>query len=260
MLMIAIIGAVISGIIMWVGNSAYKQGKPWGQLVAIIFGVLAIGMGLWAVALNVTGGGNAGAVSKEIGYQRARAEKVGQYVAQNFKDKKILILTMGDYKDNNGKVIENHLLTGLQKGLGGINAEILRRPVPEEGSDEAMEEMEWRQKHLDNLLQGKDAKGKDIPGYSPVGDFDLVITTIGLPEDAIRGGKPTGKLAGKSIAIVQGYTEKWAGAFKTKAIVVAAIDKQYPGEGNAAGLKEWEQNPPADLDKAFNVRYTLKTN
>ena len=167
---------------------------------------------------------------------------------------------MGDSKDNNGKVYPNPPFEGLQKGLGSVSFEVLKRPVPEEGTDEAMEEMEWRMKHLDNLLQGKDAKGKDIPGYSAVGDFDLLITTIGLPEDAFRGGKLSGKLSGKAVAFVQGYSEKWAPCFKTKAIVAAAVDKQYPGESNAAGLKEWEQNTPSDPDKAFDVRYTLKTN
>ncbi len=257
MQMIAIIGAVVAGIVMWIGNTNYKKGAAWGQPVAIAFGVIAIAMGIWAMTL---GGGNASAVNKEIGYQKARAEKLGKYIAANYADKKILILTMADYKDNNGNVIPNHLLEALKKGLGSVSAEVLARPVPEEGTDEAMEEMEWRMKHLDNLFQGKDAKGKDIPGYSPVGDFDLVITTIGLPEDAIRGGKPTGKLTGKMIAFVQGYTERFGAGFKTKSIVAAVLDKQYPGESNAAGLKEWEQTPPSDLDKAFDVRYTLKTN
>jgi hypothetical protein len=48
--------------------------------------------------------------------------------------------------------------------------------------------------------------------------------------------------------------------FKTKTIVAAVLDKQYPGENDKAGLANWEQNPPSDLDKAFDVRYTLKTN
>ena len=80
-MLFAIIGAVIAGIVMWVGNNAYKQGKSWGQPVAAIFGVIAIVCGLYAVYLNVSGSGNAGAVNKEIGYQRARGEKIGKYFA-----------------------------------------------------------------------------------------------------------------------------------------------------------------------------------
>ena len=186
MQMIAIIGAVVSGIVMWVGNSNYKKGAAWGQPVAIAFGVIAIAMGIWAMTLN---GGNAGAVNKEIGYQKVRAEKLGKYIAANFADKKILILTSAEYKDGNGNLVPNHLLEGLKKGLGSVSADVLARPVPEEGSDEAMEEMEWRFKHLANLFEGKDNKGNAISGYSPVGDFDLVITTIGLPEDTFKGGK-----------------------------------------------------------------------
>ena len=257
MQMIAIIGAVVSGIVMWVGNSNYKKGAAWGQPVAIAFGVIAIAMGIWAMTLN---GGNAGAVNKEIGYQKVRAEKLGKYIAANFADKKILILTSAEYKDGNGNIVPNHLLEGLKKGLGSVSADVLARPVPEEGSDEAMEEMEWRFKHLANLFEGKDNKGNAISGYSPVGDFDLVITTIGLPEDTFKGGKAQGKLAGKSIAFVQGYTERWAAMFKNKTIVAAVLDKQYPGENDKAGLANWEQNPPSDMEKAFDVRYTLKTN
>ena len=86
MQMIAIIGAVVSGIVMWIGNTNYKKGAAWGQPVAIAFGVIAIAMGIWAMTLN---GGNAGAVNKEIGYQKVRAEKLGKYIAANFADKKI---------------------------------------------------------------------------------------------------------------------------------------------------------------------------
>ena len=257
MQMIAIIGAVVSGIVMWVGNTNYKKGAAWGQPVAIAFGVIAIAMGIWAMTLN---SGNKGAVNKEIGYQKVRAEKLGKYMAANFADKKILILTSADYKDNNGNVFPNHLLEGLKKGLGSVSCDVLARPVPEEGSDEAMEEMEWRYKHLANLFEGKDNKGNAIPGYSPDGDFDVLITTIGLPEDAFKGGKGQGKLAGKSVAFVQGYTDRWAPMFKSKAIVAAVVDKPYPGESDKAGLANWEQNPPSDLDKAFDVRYSLKTN
>ena len=257
MQMIAIIGAVVSGIVMWVGNSNYKKGAAWGQPVAIAFGVIAIAMGIWAMTLN---GGNAGAVNKEIGYQKVRAEKLGKYIAANFADKKILILTSAEYKDGNGNVVPNHLLQGLKKGLGSVSCDVLERPVPAEGSDEAMEEMEWRFKHLANLFDGKDNKGNAISGYSPIGDFDLLITTIGLPEDTFKGGKGQGKLAGKSVAFVQGYTERWGALFKNKTIVAAVTDKQYPGENDKAALANWEQNPPSDMDKAFDVRYTLKTN
>ena len=237
MQMIAIIGAVVSGIVMWIGNTNYKKGAAWGQPVAIAFGVIAIAMGIWAMTLN---GGNAGAVNKEIGYQKVRAEKLGKYIAANFADKKILVLT------------------SLKKGLGSVSCDVLARPVPE--GDEAMEEMEWRFKHLANLFEGKDNKGNAISGYSPVGDFDLLITTIGLPEDTFKGGKGQGKLAGKSIAFVQGYTERWGAMFKNKTIVAAVLDKPYPGESDKAGLANWEQNPPSDMEKAFDVRYTLKTN
>ena len=257
MQMIAIIGAVVSGIVMWVGNSNYKKGAAWGQPVAIAFGVIAIAMGIWAMTLN---GGNAGAVNKEIGYQKVRAEKLGKYIAANFADKKILVLTTGEYKDGNGNIVPNHLLEGLKKGLCSVSCDVLARPVPAEGTDDAMEEMEWRFKHLANLFEGKDNKGNAISGYSPVGDFDLLITTIGLPEDTFKGGKGQGKLAGKSIAFVQGYTERWGALFKSKTIVAAVTDKPYPGESDKAGLANWEQNPPSDLDKAFDVRYTLKTN
>ncbi len=187
MQMIAIIGAVVSGIVMWVGNSNYKKGAAWGQPVAIAFGVIAIAMGIWAMTLN---GGNAGAVNKEIGYQKVRAEKLGKYIAANFADKKILVLTTGEYKDGNGNIVPNHLLEGLKKGLGSVSCDVLARPVPAEGSDESMEEMEWRFKHLANLFDGKDNKGNAISGYSPVGDFDLLITTIGLPEDTFTAARP----------------------------------------------------------------------
>lgn len=221
---------------------------------------MMIVMILTGLVLVLTGCGEKIPTSKkEIGYQRARAEKVGKYVAENFADKKILILTVGDLKNSRGEVVPNHMLESLKKGLGGVGYEVLARPVPDEGMDECFPEIEWSMKYLDNLMMGKDYKGGNIPGYSPVGDFDLLITTIDLPEDAFHDGGFIGSLAGKSVAFVQGYTERWAAGFKTKAIVVAAIDKPYPGEYDKTGLKEWEQNPPSDLDKAFDVRYILKT-
>ena len=195
---------------------------------------------------------------KESGYQRVRAEKVGKYIASNCTDKKILILTSGDYKDKNGNVVLNHHLEGLKKGLGNVNCEVLKRPVPEGDEDACYEEIDWNMAYLDNLMHGKNAKGKDIPGYSPVGDFDILITTIDLPDDAIRDGKGTGVLTNKNIAFVYGYTERLAAGFESGTIVAAAIDKPYPGESDKAGLANWEQYPPSDMDKAFDVRYNLK--
>ena len=196
---------------------------------------------------------------KEISYQRVRAEKVGKYIADNYADKKILVLTHGDYKDKNGNVVPNHLIEGLKKGLGNVNCEILKRPVPADDTEACYQEIEWNMVYLDNLMQGKNEKGQDIPGYSPVGDFDILITTIDLPEDTIRDGKGTGMLTDKSIAFVYGYIEAWAAGFDNGTIVVAAIDKPYPGESDKADLANWEQYPPSDMDKAFDVRYILKT-
>lgn len=259
MMMIAIAGAVIAGIIMWVGNMNYKKGVAWGQPVAVVFGIIAIGCGIWAIILNTKG--DAGVTQKEVRYQEVRAEKLGAYLKQNFPDKKFLILTNANTTGPDGKEIRNPQYDALVKSMSGLTVETLARPVPTDPDAMMMEEMGWDIRALNNLFDGKDRKGQAISGFQVPGDFDILITLIGLPENAFgAGGKLSGKLAGKQVAFLQGYIERWQAGFKSKAIVAAVTDVQYPGENDKEGLAKWEQNPPSDLDAAFNVRFILKTN
>ncbi len=258
MMMMAIAGAVIAGIIMWIGNMNYKKGVAWGQPVAVVFGIIAIACGIWAIVLNTKG--DAGTTQKEVRYQEIRAEKLGAYLKQNFPDKKFLILTNGMTVGPDGKQVRNHQYDALVKAMSGLTVATLERPVPTDPDEMMMEEMGWGMRALNNLFEGKNSKGQAIDGFEVPGDFDILVTLIGLPEDAFRGGKLGGKLTGKQVAFLQGYIERWQGGFKNKSIVAAVTDVQYPGESDKEGLAKWEQNPPSDLDAAFNVRFILKTN
>ena len=86
------------------------------------------------------------------------------------------------------------------------------------------------------------------------GDYDILITTFGLPQGGFvdpKGKDFKGKLAGKKVVFAGGSIYEQGFAFQAGLIVAAVTYKP-----NA----EYDENPvPKDLDTAFNKRYLLVT-
>ena len=246
-----IIVMVIGAAAAFAGWSNAKKGASWGQPLTIIGAVVAIAAAMWGIVRTVTGADQKDSMNREIGYQMVQTRKLGLYLKEKFAGKKVVILKDPTINTQDGK--DTPQLQGLKEGLGGaleIVAEIapdLPKPQgqPQEGMPEDMMvepiEVWFTAKELDKTL------GKVN------GDYDILITTFGLPQGGVMDPKGgfKGKLAGKKVVFAGGSIYEQGFAFQSGLIVAAVTYKP-----NA----EYDENPvPKDLDTAFNKRYLLVT-
>lgn len=249
---------IVAGIGMVVGLQKQKAGAEWGKPVAIVCIVVALIAALWSSVKTLGGkGNNAGVVDRELRFQQLGGEKLGKYLAEKHAGAKVLILTEPKLGTQTGK--PNPLVEGLKKGMGSAltvaaeaspevpadKAKAFAKEMPMEGASggaqgEMMPPLEyWYTAKIFDTLLGKFD-----------GQFDLLVTTIGLPQDARSSAILKGKSCPK-IAVLNGSIYDLKGAFKPT-MIVAAITY------NPKAVYD-EKPVPKDLDEAFNKRFLLVT-
>ena len=233
-LAIAAIGAIV-------GWSNAKKGVAWGQPMTILCAVIAICIGGWLSWSNSFGGGqNKSAQAREIEYQKVMTRQLGNYLKEKYSGSKTIIIKDPYTKD------DSPMLVGLNEGLAGaltIVDTIYPQPPAPKGNEEEdmMDPMEtWYTKTvLDQMLKGK--------------DFDLIITTIGLPMGVGCVGKDfnANSLKGKKVVFAGGSIYEHGRGFANGCIVAAVTYKP-----NA----EYDEKPvPKDQQAAFDKRFLLVT-
>jgi hypothetical protein len=256
---IQVVIIVVAVIGMVVGLSKQKAGIEWGKPVAIVCIVVALVVALWSSVRTLGGNNNAGVVDREITFQKLGGKKLGLYLAEKHAGAKVLILTEPKLGSQTGK--PNPLVEGLKEGMGSTltvvaeaspevpadKAKAFAKEMPMEGTPsggaatEMMPPLEyWYTAKIFDALLGK---------YD--GQFDLLVTTIGLPQDAARG---SAILKGKScpkIAVLNGSIYDLKAAFKPT-MIVAAITY------NPKAVYD-DKPVPRDLDEAFGKRFLLVT-
>ncbi|MBR0460122.1 MAG: hypothetical protein IJJ26_12870 [Victivallales bacterium] len=235
---------VIGAVGVFVGWSQSKKGAAWGQPVTIVCAIIAICAALWSSMRTVTGADMKDAQKRELEYQKVQTKKLGQFLAEKYAGKKVVL--MKDPTIGSAPAQELPIIAGLKEGLGTaltIVAEIApdapKVPAGEDG-EEMMEPIEtWFDvKKLNETL----AKAPD---------YDILITTCGLPEQWNYNKGLPGNLKGKQVVIAGGSIYN-LGAPILKGEIIAAVTYKP----NA----EYDEKPvPSNLDEAFNKRYVLVT-
>jgi len=249
---------VVAGIGMLVGLSKQKAGAAWGKPVAIVCIIVALATALMNIVKTTTGGDTGAIVEREQLFQKVGTEKLGMYIAEKHSGAKALIITeprMGTTTDK-----PNILVEGLKAGLGDaitVVAEVSPE-VPKNATAAFSAEMPAMEggeggmegemlPPLEYWYTGK-ILTKLLDEYT--GKYDMIITTIGLPQDAARMKLWTSADKPK-VVIANGSIYELKGAIKSGMIVGAVTYNP-----NA----EYDDKPvPKDLDEAFDKRFLLVT-
>ena len=253
---------VVAGIGMLIGLSKQKAGAEWGKPLAMVCIIVALGTAVMNIVKTSTGGSNTkGIVEREMQYQKIKGKKLGAYLAEKYPGSKALIIVEPKLSGSTAKKKPNVVLEGLKEGFGSaitIVAEVSptipekalknmksQMPVMEGGAEgmegeEMMPPMEfwYRAALLNKLLdQYKDK-------------YDMIVTLIGLPQDA-RNVKVLKSKKRPKVAIAEGSVYELRGAIKA-GVVVAAVTYNPKAEYTDKAV-------PKDLDEAFKDRYLLLT-
>ncbi len=251
---IIIVGA--AGMI--VGLVKDKAGASWGRPVAIAgIAVVLVGVILYAVRSMGGSKNTEGLLDREAAFQRAAGKKLGLYLAEKYPGAKVVIL--GDAKVGGAPPRVSPLVEGFKEAVGtkmtvvaevnpdipaekakGFMAEMPQEgPAPGEEGAHMMPPLEfwYTAKVFDDLI-GKQS------GY------DILVTTIGLPQDAGKSRVLKDKSRPK-IAILNGTIYDLRAAF-TPDMIVAAVTY------NPKAVYD-DKPVPKNVDDAFNKRYLLVT-
>ena len=172
-------------------------------------------------------------------FSEASAQAAGEYVSQNFKGQKAVIVAAGG---SNFEKQPNKLANYVKKYVTGVDAVIKGLPYAPKENDPGMGEEYMNAKYFNQLFdENKDAK--------------VFILTISLPFDPAQ------------MKAINVWEKKGA-----QKLVIINADIHYLGneieKGNVAAaivmrpdLKQadFEKNAPYDLKKAFEARYLLVT-
>lgn len=247
---------VIAGIGMLVGLAKEKQGAEWGKPVAIGCIVVALIAALWGIISTARGPSTEGVVAKEMQFQRAGGEKLGTYLAEKFSGSKVLLLT--EPKLSTGEARPSAMLDGFKKAIEGkltIAAEISPE-IPADKARAFASEMPMEGAEGGEMLPPLEywftAKIFDEIVTKHEGQFDLLVTNIGLPQDGARNSKILKDKAKRpKIAFLSGSIYDLRGAISPEMIVAAVT---Y----NPKAVYD-DKPVPRNLDEAFSKRYLLVT-
>jgi hypothetical protein len=255
----AILIMIIAAVGMIFGLSKQKAGAPWGKPLAVVCALIAL---LCAVSHIVGGRGPSmtTVIEREMTYQKVSAQKLAMYLADKHAGAKALVVI----QPTGGQDRENPLVAGLKEGFGGKIeiVQVLEPEIPEEAKKMFAAEMPPAPE--EGGAGGPGAGEEVVPPleywFTPAlfdkiaedskDQADMIITTIGLPQDPASmrfwAMDPRPKLA-----VVSGSVYKLKKAIKSGAIVGAVT---Y----SPAAVYE-DKPPPGDIDKAFDKRFILVT-
>lgn len=250
---------VLGAIGMVVGLVKDKAGTPWGRPVSL-GGIVVVLLAVILIAVaKMTGGANTQqVVDREVAFQKAAGKKLGTYLAEKYAGAKMLILSEPKMGNPSGKT--NPLIDGFKEGVG-TKLTLVAEISPEVPADKA------KAFSAEMPMEGPSGAGEGAGPMMPPLDywytakifdeligkqtgFDMIVTTIGLPNDAGKSRILKDKARPK-IAVLNGTIYDLKAAIKPDMIVGAVT---Y----NPKAIYD-DKPVPKDLDEAFNKRYLLVT-
>ncbi|OGV63272.1 MAG: hypothetical protein A3K19_12865 [Lentisphaerae bacterium RIFOXYB12_FULL_65_16] len=260
---ISIVIMILAGFGMWKGMKKHRLGYWWGRPVTVVCACVAL---LFALLHAFSSGGPnmTKVIDREMRYQFFGGKKLGLYLAEKYPNSKAVIIVQASPTGaSGGEDRKNALVDGLKEGLGTAIT-VVAEASPElpasarramgggaaggpggEGGPgpEAMDMVApleyWFTAELFDKLVSKYSK-----------QADLVITTIGLPQD-VSAMKFWQMNPRPKLAMASGSVYELKKAFKGQAIVAAVT---YSPKA------QYKDKPaPNDMDEAFNERFLLIT-
>ncbi len=252
----AIIIMVIGIIAAIVGVNKQKQGATWGQPLAIIGAILAIGAAVWNFVGTLNG--DQKGIQKNQRAQQLRGLYLAKEIAKASPKKVVIIDNASSHVDGYGDALTtpvvDHAIEGLKKGLGGATVDVIWQDVPkkpkpanpDEAPDPGMDIISLAAKALMAMLPN--FEGADVVVFNALPDG---------PDSNIDIFKAIGMVAAK--------------AKNVKFAILAPIDtetlgKMFGAKGSpllAAVVTradyDWESDMPSNDDKAFAQQFVLLT-
>ena len=252
MLMYAIIGAIVCGIVMAVAHSKTKQGVAWGQPLEIAAGLAAIVFACWAIYENVAGKPEAQVIAEK--WQEVRGIGAAEWVKKNCDGKKLLVIKNYSVAGQTDRQFE-----AFKKGIDGMTVEVFELPQPKEMAEGEMPEMMYMDGMQVTPAMKKEMKKKademdaDIASKVSADKYDTVVFLASLPDFMIYP-KPLGTIKAlqkKNYVFLYGIDEM-KGRFIAKQIVGILADKAL------SNPDDYDKAPTGDQTTDFNFRYEFK--
>lgn len=246
------------------GMNKQKKGAVWGQPLAVLGAILAIGAALWNVVNTSIGGGQDAAISREQRYIKIEHKFLGEAVMKQVPGvKKVAVLVDPlTHYDMWGEQLatpgENLQLAGLKEGMPGVEiVEVYpvipkqKKPAPVKGPDGKMMDMPMMPPMMMDMMSAKSfnqclAKAKDC---------DVFVSLYMLPPEmslpmalvALKGKK----VALSNVGNLESMKAIFADAGKSAAELVAVVTSK------ASAI--YDDSIPSSDQAAFDKRYALIT-
>lgn len=243
---------VLCAVGMVYANVQYKKkGAVWARPLAGACGLLAVFFALLKITWDLSGCEQSKVQStirrRENHYLNAQMQTLGEHLAKKYGGARILLIhsPISQHNKDRFDVTVEALENGLKKGVGtSITAKI--SPPPPEGAnseDEMMmyyEEMGMEATVFDKML-------------AEHSECDLVVSLIGLPwnyQDMEFWKTPPEEEKPQKLVLVNASLYDLKPAFKAGYIVAAVVT-------NPDFRYKMDEEPPRDLEEAFEKRYLL---
>ena len=252
----AIIIMVIGIIAAIVGVNKQKQGATWGQPLAIIGAILAIGAAVWNFVGTLNG--DQKGIQKNQRAQQLRGLYLAKEIAKASPKKVVIIDNASSHVDGYGDALTtpvvDHAIEGLKKGLGGATVDVIWQDVHKKPKPADPDEVP------DSVMDIISLDAKALKAMIPkMADADVIVF------NALPDGPDS------NIDIIKAIGMVAAKARNVKFAILAPIDtetlgKVFGAKGSpllAAVITradyDWESDMPSDDDKAFAQQFVLLT-
>ena len=257
-----IIPMAIGIVVALFGMSKQKQGATWGQPLAILGAIIAIGSALWNVVGQATGGNSNAIADREQRYMFLQGKFLGQEIKKAVPaTKKVVVLVDAMSKfDVYGEPLaeprEDYSLKGLKDALGaGVDVVTVCQTIPKrkpqmqkmpDGSEVEMPMMPT------DFITGKDLKGleKDIKGADVFVALSMLPMDLTLPQclGLLQGTGAEVALLNPG-ADIDTLKKVFADGGKNTAEVIAAVMTKKSAI--------YDDKIPSNDQAAFDRRYVL---
>ena len=248
MMMYAIGGAIVFGILMMIAKNKAQTGAAWAAPVQIVCALLAIGCAIWACFEQVAG--KSGTLVTAEKWQEVRGTGIALKLQEKCKDQKLLIVKSASVPGQ-AEVQFN----AIKKGLDGMTYEVYEIPLPDENdmSSEMMMMMAEGQKPSKQMLAEMKKMATEtesaISGKASPDKYDVVVFLASLPDFLIYpmyGMQPINSMKDKKYVFLYGIDPRRK---KEKNLVGYMSDKAL------ANPDDYDKPPQGNQSADFSARF-----
>lgn len=233
-LVILMVASLVGMIICNKKQDIVPIAKPVAMLLMVVVLVCAVFL---MKELNVFGGEQQAAITRENKYYVSQAFVAGEYIKNKLEAGKVLVLADSGYENDQrlpGFIEE------LKKGMGGGEVVIDTVTVPNFNPE--------MPEPLSEVMTAKDFDA----AVAKNADAKVIVSLIGLPRDAgrLKALKDAIDKKGPAIVLIGYVSESGMG----RAIASGAVSALITSSPTAVYD---DKTPPRDMKEAFNIRYIL---